>query len=788
MADNGSGGGGIKQAADPAAQQHHEVQFAEDNLQETLSDNLGDSLADPLTVQQAPGDDPAAPPPGDPSSPMQFSGGGASAVKAAAAKGISGLGGSLPFASQIQSSFGGHDVSSVQAHTGSTASAANQAMGSNAFATGNHVAFKGAPDLHTAAHEAAHVVQQRAGVNLPSGVGKAGDSYERHADTVADAVVQGKSAAPMLDQFTGGNAKGAAAVQRDVQMSWLGDLADGAANLAGRAINAGAEMVSNAVNAVFRWIDLMGAKTRLLGKIMDTGWVTKATSGIKSNPHPKHRGMVKLSVDLVMLKCRAEAWAKAASIAGCDTLKEVQALDKAVDVWRSKRGVTLKKQVEGKIKEYRDVEKKWLAAYTAPKTHEAKGAVLNKLKHRRADVTLTTGMASKVGLTSRVKMNFKLTDKATTEGKSKWKKAEKDGMIAKVQKQIDAVWGPGNQLKPFKVIEPEDHLLEKEAQKWSAITATFHPKVVNDDKKFTHTINFWREGTGENKRADAGNLYEADSGTTNYKKKANADGSFSPKTMNTDQLTQAHEFGHFGMALPDEYLETSNVASTTPEKKRTPWQKVLRKRFAKVMTEYDTKIADAKKQIAANPNKTDADKKTKAEWENKLKWYEHDRKVLNSPRSRSFGKGKWADKDPDIYRLDPNNPARTAGNAPPPPPKEAFAEYGHAGDHYAPGRRFARNQRVNETSKKDRPRIMIGGNKVEAYHFEPVLEVVNTLVAGKYDPGVKFEHNVKKGSEQWKVMQDVRKWNKNFTDLGKLKEKKEVPAPAAKKGGDAKPA
>ena len=785
MADKGSGGG-VKQAVDPAVVQHRELQFSEGAVDEPLADALGDSLADPLTVQQAPSDDPGAPP-GDPSSPTQFSGGGASAVRSAAARGISGGGGSLPFASQIQSSFGSHDVSSVQAHTGGAASAANQAMGSNAFATGNHVAFKGSPDLHTAAHEAAHVVQQRAGVNLPGGVGKAGDSYERHADAVADNVVQGKSAAPLLDQFTGGNAQGAAAVQRNVQMNWLGDLADGAANLAGRVIDRGAEMVSNAVNAVFRWIDLMGAKTRLLGKILDTAWVTKAVSGIKSNPHPKHRGRVKLGVDLVLLKCRAEAWMKAGSIAGCDTLKEVQTLEKAVDVWRSKRGVTLKKEVEDKIKEYRDIEKKWLTAYTTKKTHTAEGAVINKLNNRRADVSLTTGMATEVGLTSRIKMNFKRTKAAKTEGKAEWKDAEKTEMIAKVQKQIDAVWGPGNQLKPFKVIAPEDHLLEKEAQKWTAIRATFHPKVVNDPKKGTHTINAWREGTGEWVRADAGNLYESDSGSTNYKAKANKDGSFSPKEMSKDQLTQAHEFGHFGMGLPDEYLETSNVASHKKEADRTGWQKVLRKRFAKVITDYDTKIADAKKQIAANPNKTDADKTTKAAWENKLKWYEHDRKVLHAPRARSYGKGKLADKDPDIYRLDPNNPARIAGNAPPPPPKEAFAEYGQGGDYYAPGRRWARNQRVNETSKKDRPRIMIGGNKVEAYHFEPVLEVVNNLVSGKYDPGVKFEHNVKKGSDEWKVMQDVREWNKKF-DLGKAKEKKAAAAPAAKKDGGAPPA
>lgn len=68
---------------------------------------------------------------------------------------------------------------------------------------GDDIAFRGQPDLHTAAHEAAHVVQQRTGVQLRGGVGQAGDAYEQHADLVADAVVRGEPAAPMLDGLAG---------------------------------------------------------------------------------------------------------------------------------------------------------------------------------------------------------------------------------------------------------------------------------------------------------------------------------------------------------------------------------------------------------------------------------------------------------------------------------------------------------------------------------------------------------------------------------------------------------
>jgi hypothetical protein len=71
-------------------------------------------------------------------------------------------------------------------------------MGAEAYATGNAIAFRDTPSLHTAAHEAAHIVQQRAGVSLQGGVGQAGDTYERQADAIADAVVAGRSVESLL--------------------------------------------------------------------------------------------------------------------------------------------------------------------------------------------------------------------------------------------------------------------------------------------------------------------------------------------------------------------------------------------------------------------------------------------------------------------------------------------------------------------------------------------------------------------------------------------------------------
>jgi hypothetical protein len=135
-------------------------------------------------------------------------------VHALAEAGTKGGGGSLPHLGAIQKSFGKHDVSGVQAYSGGAAAKAAEGMGAEAFATGNKVAFKGGTDVHTAAHEAAHVVQQRQGVSLSGGVGKAGDGYEQQADKVADAVVAGKSAEGLLG---GGGGGGGGAVQKSVQ-------------------------------------------------------------------------------------------------------------------------------------------------------------------------------------------------------------------------------------------------------------------------------------------------------------------------------------------------------------------------------------------------------------------------------------------------------------------------------------------------------------------------------------------------------------------------------------------
>jgi hypothetical protein len=135
-------------------------------------------------------------------------------VLAEAESGTRGAGVALPYAETIQRSFGHHDVSGIRAHVGPRAAEASHAIGARAYTIGDSVAFGVAPDLRIAAHEAAHVVQQRGGVSLDGGVGHHADPYEQHADAVADRVVHGLPAADLLDRHAGGGGSGHRAVQR----------------------------------------------------------------------------------------------------------------------------------------------------------------------------------------------------------------------------------------------------------------------------------------------------------------------------------------------------------------------------------------------------------------------------------------------------------------------------------------------------------------------------------------------------------------------------------------------
>jgi hypothetical protein len=125
---------------------------------------------------------------------------------------LTGASESLPHFDRIQASFGRHDLSHVRTVTGGPARDANDAIGALAFTAGDRIGFRDRPDQWLAAHESAHVIQQREGRSVPDG-GGAGDPWERHADRVADTVTSGGSAEPLLDQVTQGEGARTPSVQ-----------------------------------------------------------------------------------------------------------------------------------------------------------------------------------------------------------------------------------------------------------------------------------------------------------------------------------------------------------------------------------------------------------------------------------------------------------------------------------------------------------------------------------------------------------------------------------------------
>jgi outer membrane protein OmpA-like peptidoglycan-associated protein len=139
----------------------------------------------------------------------------AAAVPELARRGISDAGERLPFLEKLEASFGSeHELSGVRAHVGGRALAASRALDASAYAHGEHVAFGRAPSLEEAAHEAAHVVQQRRGDVAPDADGFGNAAHERTADEVAARVVRGEGATDLLPENAPQRGESTPAVQR----------------------------------------------------------------------------------------------------------------------------------------------------------------------------------------------------------------------------------------------------------------------------------------------------------------------------------------------------------------------------------------------------------------------------------------------------------------------------------------------------------------------------------------------------------------------------------------------
>jgi hypothetical protein len=116
----------------------------------------------------------------------------------------------------------GRDFSEVRVHTGRQAANSARAISARAYTTGQDVVFaQGNYTPGTAAgdkllaHELTHVVQQREGLQLDGGMGQAGDSYERQADDVADAVGRGSADSFAIARSQNSKIQRSRVIQRD---------------------------------------------------------------------------------------------------------------------------------------------------------------------------------------------------------------------------------------------------------------------------------------------------------------------------------------------------------------------------------------------------------------------------------------------------------------------------------------------------------------------------------------------------------------------------------------------
>lgn len=108
------------------------------------------------------------------------------------ASAVAGASESLPWFDRLQRAFGRHDLTGVR----TTRNDVPLELRASAVTFGDRIAFGARPSLWLAAHEAAHVIQQRRGVEAAA---QGRDSrYEHHADAVADAVVAGLPAEALL--------------------------------------------------------------------------------------------------------------------------------------------------------------------------------------------------------------------------------------------------------------------------------------------------------------------------------------------------------------------------------------------------------------------------------------------------------------------------------------------------------------------------------------------------------------------------------------------------------------
>ena len=617
--------------------------------------------------------------------------------QAVAGAGLRGAAEPLPHLERIQAAFGQHDVGGAEAHLDGAAREASQALGAQGFAQGNQVAFAEAPSLHTAAHEAAHVVQQRAGVHLKSGVGQAGDVHERHADAVADKVVAGQSAEPLLNQYPQGGGSTDAPVQFDLD----DEVCE-------------AEPVEDTC-----WVDLREPKEALLNKIRDASWTSELLATFGATAHPDHQAAMAADVGDSVEAAAWEAESFADRIADCEDLAAVEALDLEFDAWRAEVAVDVMADMEDIVTFYRDEEADWLEAFTQH-AEISKDPINANQSGNKAKLTLVPGMKSRTIAETSVSWTWDRTDQAKKDKVTAWTPAEQTTFKANFQKQLDDVWGTNAQkYPPFAVSAPKDFLLADQPEKWSDITSNFEAKISDAAPGAAHfAITALKEGTAEVSRSAVSG--DGKSATFHF---SDQSAGYDAKGKETgDQHTLAHEWTHM-LGNPDEYAENSKSQTDEANAAGGASMGTFREHFKKTYPGCLQQFDD----IIANKD----GKYTKAQ----IDQAKTDKNSVENPYSA--GTDGFA-----IYDLSRPNPNRVATV-----PDSCFAvreSYDPAHAQYLrPGAESQRGGTHISANSRDQQRLSDRGNQVRPYMREGVLDELNKMLEGQFTPAVAFEHNFK---------------------------------------------
>ncbi|NEQ20277.1 MAG: DUF4157 domain-containing protein [Microcoleus sp. SIO2G3] len=609
-------------------------------------------------------------------------------------------GGGSPLPSDVQGFMQprfGADFSQVRVHMGSEAVQMNRELGAQAFTHGGNIYFgegKSPGNNELTAHELTHVVQQTGGVQT------------KRSDTL-DVTIQAKCPACEIEEK---REKEQQAIQPKrvadsiIQADLLNDVVDTASGL---------------VKGVLNWIDLLGPKQDLLAHMTDSSWIVDAVTNVENqnDANPKHRFFMSMSLYGLGIGVGSEAMSFVHRIRDCDTRAQVDALREEFNTWKAERQVSLQEELETKVEEYREVERSWLEQFAnaGPVTQDP---VHPNKSSQNVALSLLSGVPeSTVVVETRVNCNFQLTPKAAQDNDGdgnpdvpNWTADEQTHFMDQFQKQLNDVWATGaSGTAPFRCNQPPDHLLTNESPKWSEITAKMEARVTLDPSNPHFQLDVFKQAPGENQRAHVGT-------NTGVFYMSNADAGYVTSGPDAGrrtgaQHTLAHEWHHM-IGNPDEYAENSAAQSgdsSTPADLRSRWGD-CQQHFQDVINE-PTSTPEQKQQAqqdlqALQQHATDVD-----------------------PATPGFQSGIF----PLAGRSDiPDACFAIRGNWRPTDGPQVLLR---------PGEQSQRGGTNISASAADAARLSDRGNEVRPYMREGIVQELQSMLKGKFDPEVSFDHN-----------------------------------------------